>query len=240
MLDLGLFVMNRPYTTLFLLQSLDGKISTGSGGERDFDQDLPTITNLKEGIGQYYALEQQTDLVSVNSGKTQAKVGVNRRDPALVKASPVSFVLIDNKPHLDIKGCEYFARKSKTFFLLTNNPQHPAFGLRGRYANIEILFYAGSIDFQNAFSRLNQEYGIDSMTIQTGGTLNSLFIRENLIDRVRIVIAPCLVGGKDTPSLMDGRSLQNAAELSLIKTLTLTSCKRLKDNYLLLEYDVLS
>jgi len=35
--------MSRPITTLFMLMSVDGKISTGSSDELDVDKDYPTI-----------------------------------------------------------------------------------------------------------------------------------------------------------------------------------------------------
>ena len=52
---------NRPITTLFMLMSVDGKISTGATDELDVDKDFPKIDGLKEGVGQYYEIEQTTD-----------------------------------------------------------------------------------------------------------------------------------------------------------------------------------
>ncbi len=56
---------NRPYTTLFLLQSLDGKISTGATDERDFDKDLPLLPGVKDGLHQYRVITDQA--IGVNS-----------------------------------------------------------------------------------------------------------------------------------------------------------------------------
>ena len=41
--------MDRPITTLFMLMSLDGKISTGAGDGLDFDRDLPRVPGVAEG-----------------------------------------------------------------------------------------------------------------------------------------------------------------------------------------------
>ena len=90
--------MNRPTTTLFMLMSVDGKISTGATDEMDVDQDFPQITGLKEGLYQYYEIEQSTDLWSFNTGRVQAKMGVNTKE--MPSKTPVSFVLLDNR-HLD-------------------------------------------------------------------------------------------------------------------------------------------
>ena len=63
---------NRPITTLFMLMSVDGKISTGETDELDFDQDLPKISGVKEGLHQYYDIEKTTDLWSL-------KINVNHQ-----------------------------------------------------------------------------------------------------------------------------------------------------------------
>ena len=41
--------MNRAVTTLFMLMSLDGKISTGCSNSFDFDTDLPLIDGVSQG-----------------------------------------------------------------------------------------------------------------------------------------------------------------------------------------------
>ena len=72
--------MNRPITTLFMLMSLDGKISTGENDSLDFDSDLPNGSGVKEGLHQYYEIEQSTDLWSFNTGRVQAKTGANQKE----------------------------------------------------------------------------------------------------------------------------------------------------------------
>jgi hypothetical protein len=46
--------MNRPITTLFMLMSVDGKISPGASDNLDSDKDFPAIDGVKEGLHQYY------------------------------------------------------------------------------------------------------------------------------------------------------------------------------------------
>lgn len=230
----------RPKTTLFLIQSLDGKISTGDTDEMDVDKDFQKIIGVKEGFDQYYELERHTDIVSFNTAKVQAKIGVNKKDLSEVEKSNVSFVIVDNKLHLDAHGTEYFAKRSKVFYLITSNKDHPAFKLKKQYANIEILYYPKEIDFVDTFNRLKKDYGIKRVTIQTGGTLNTTLLRLKLIDRVSIVIAPCLIGGKDTPSLISGESLHTEKELHDVKALEIISCKKLKNNYLHVVYKVIN
>ena len=230
--------MEKPVTTLFMLMSLDGKISTGKIDDRDVDKDFPKIIGIKDGLKQYYEIEQTTDLFSMNSGKVMAKVGANIKKENISKI-PVSFIIIDNKPHLNKIGVEYYIKRSKIFYLVTNNKNHPAF----QYKNIEnlcIIYYESKIDFVNLFEQLKNKYGINSMTIQTGGTLNSILLREKLIDKISIVIAPALIGGKETSTLIDGESLQTFDELIKIKALKLIENRTLNDSYIKLKYEIIN
>lgn len=54
--------MSRPITTLFMLMSVDGKISTGAADCLDVDADFPKIDGVRQGLHQYYEIEQTTDL----------------------------------------------------------------------------------------------------------------------------------------------------------------------------------
>ena len=226
--------MDRPVTTLFMLMSLDGKISPGSTDDLDVDKDFKNIEGLKQGLHQYYEIEQTTDLWSFNTGRVQAKMGVNEKP--FPNKTPVSFVLLDNT-HLTEHGISYFCVLSDQFVLITSNPDHPAFGMKKD--NLHIIFQQKQ-DLKDALVKLKQVYGCERLTIQSGGTVNSLFLREKLIDYVDIVIAPVLVGGKDTSTLIDGESLKVESELSKLGVLKLIENVSLDDSYIRLRYEVIS
>ena len=48
-----------------------------------------------------------------------------------------------------------------------------------------------------------------------------------------------LIGGKDTSTIIDGRSLMSESELSGLGVLKLESCTVLEDSYLRLRYKVI-
>ena len=226
--------MGRPITTLFMLMSVDGKISTGATDELDFDQDLPHVEGVREGLQQYYDIEQTTDLWSLNSGRVQAKLGVNEK--AAPAKTPVSFVLIDNH-HLAETGVRYFCARSKQLVIATSNPEHPAFQINE--PNLHII-YQSRPDLHDLLEQLGERFGCERLTIQTGGTLNGLFLREKLLDYVDIVVAPVLVGGRDTTTLIDGEALTTTRELSKLGVLKLEEVRQLKDSYIRLRYQVMS
>ncbi len=225
--------MDRPITTLFMLMSVDGKISTGATDDLDVDKDFPKIAGVSEGLHQYYEIEQTTDLWTLNSGRVQAKIGVNTKK--MPNRTPVSFVIIDNT-HLNENGIQYFCALSKIFVLITSNAKHPAFNIEE--GNFHII-YQKELSLKNALIKLKSEYGCERITIQTGGTLNGLFLREKLFHYVDIVVAPVLIGGKDTSTLIDGKSLLSQRELSKLGVLKLQECVVLENSYLRLRYEVI-
>ena len=221
----------RPITTLFMLMSVDGKISTGATDLLDFDQDLPKIDGVKEGLQQYYDIEQTTDLWSLNTGRVQAKIGVNTRP--MPEKSPVSFVLVDNH-HLTQHGVNYFCALSQKFVLITSNAKHPAFDCKEN--NLHVI-YQETLDLQKALSEL-MNLGCERLTIQSGGNLNGLFLKEKLFDFIDIVVAPILIGGKNTSTLIDGEDNLDVTHLASVGVLALQSVTPLNHSYIRMRYKV--
>ncbi len=227
----------KPITTLFMLESLDGKISSGNNDNLDADKDWCQIDGVKEGLYQYYEIETTTDFYSLNTGRVMAKIGVNERTKYHDKID-CRFIIIDNKPHLNEKGIDYICHWVNKLILVTTNKNHVAYSLREKYDNLDILFY-NDLDLKTLLTDMGKKYGAKAITIQSGGTLNGKFLRDNLIDYVNIVIAPLLVGGKDTSTLIDGESIISSKELGKLKALKLIECKQLDDSYIQLKYKVI-
>ena len=230
--------MNRPITTLFMLESLDGKISSGSSDNLDADKDFYRIDGVKEGLHQYYELEQETDIFSLNTGRVMAKIGVNEKKEYHEKIDAVTFVIIDNKPHLNENGIDYLCNWVGKLLLVTTNKNHIAYSLQYKYDNLEILYY-DTLDLKVLLEDLYSKYNAVRLTIQSGGTLNGMFVRNKLIDFVNIVIALIIVGGKNVATLVDGESITDESELNKLLPLQLLECNKLEHSYIELKYKVL-
>jgi len=232
-------MLGRTETTLCLVISLDGKITTGSTDNLDSDLDWKRIVGVKEGFAQYYEIEQSLGPNYLNSGRVLEKVGFNNKKEAPHK-EPLRFVVIDRKPHLNENGINYLCNWLERLFIVTNNLEHPAFELRSKHKNLETIYHENEIDCADLLVELKKNHNIEKITVESGGTLNSVFFRNGLIDHMKIVVAPLIVGGKDTSSLVDGFSLTEQSQLYMLKALKLRECKKLENSYLLLEYDVIN
>ena len=96
-----------------------------------------------------------------------------------------------------------------------------------------------ALDLNKLLEDLYSKYNADRLTIQSGGTLNGLFVRNKLIDYVNIVIAPLIVGGKDVPTLVDGNSITDETKLQKLMPLELIECNKLDNSYVQLKYKVI-
>lgn len=230
--------MERPVTTLFMLESLDGKINSGNSDALDVDRDWKNIDGLKEGLQQYYDIESNTDTFSLNTGRVMAKIGINERDGEPEKMDVMTFVIIDNAPHLNERGIDYLCRWVGRLILVTTNDIHPAFKMRENYENLDIFHYK-TLDLAQVLHDVHEKYGAERLTIQSGGNLNCQFLRDDLIDYVNIVVAPVLVGGRDTSTLIDGEAISSPEELDKIRPMKLLECKALNDSYVQLRYEVI-
>lgn len=229
--------MERPITTLFMLESLDGKINSGNSDNLDADKDWCQIEGVKEGLHQYYEIEATTDYYSLNTGRVMAKIGINDRKEYHEKVD-VSFIIIDNKPHLNEHGIDYLCNWVEKLILVTTNKNHISFSLKEKYENLDILYYE-VLDLKTLLTDMKQKYNAEKITIQSGGNLNGKFLREDLIDYVNVVIAPLLVGGRDTSTLIDGDAISTVNELNKLKALQLIECNKLEDSYIQLKYKII-
>ena len=228
----------RPITTLFMLESIDGKINSGNSDELDVDRDWKNIDGLREGLQQYYDIESETDLFSFNTGRVMAKIGINNRTEEPHKIDALTFVILDNEPHLNEKGIDYLSHWVGRVIIVTTNPEHPVFAAQEKYNNVEVLKY-DKVNLKQMLEDLYEKYGAERLTIQSGGNMNGRFLREDLIDYVSVVVAPVLVGGRDTPTLIDGDAISSPNELSAIRPMELLECKVLDNSYIHLQYKVI-
>lgn len=150
--------------------------------------------------------------------------------------TPVSFVLLDNT-HMTEHGVQYFCARSKEFVLITTNKTHPAFNIKAD--NLHII-YQENLSLEDALIELKKNYGCERITIQSGGTVNGMFLREKIFDYVDIVVAPVLIGGKETSTLVDGAALTKENELDKLGVLSLIGCDVLENSYIRLRYKVVS
>ena len=89
------------------------------------------------------------------------------------------------------------------------------------------------VDYEKAIYDLNTKYGIETILVDSGPTLNRLLLGRGLINEISLLISPVLVGTKSDKLLaylnLDSQNVN----------LELLTCEDLDKGYVLLRYKVL-
>lgn len=91
------------------------------------------------------------------------------------------------------------------------------------------------IDFPLLLTLLYDKYHIRSLMVEGGPTLNYYMFKNQLVDELRLIHLPFIVGGADTPSLVGGKPIHSIEDMFHLS---------LKNHYmcgknLITEYDII-
>jgi len=91
------------------------------------------------------------------------------------------------------------------------------------------------VDLQVLMQILYDDFGIKKLMIEGGPTLNWHMLHEKLVDEIRLIHLPFIVGGSDTPSLVGGMHINTEDEMIRLNLKKYFMC----GSNLVSEFDVL-
>ncbi len=110
---------------------------------------------------------------------------------------------------------------------------------RAKLADLDIdAVVAGGerVDLRLALEELNRLYGVQTLRVDSGGSLNGALLRADLVDEVSVLFEPRLVGGETPRSLMRAAAVSGPQE---IVELRLMAMEAFADDVVWLRYRVL-
>lgn len=90
------------------------------------------------------------------------------------------------------------------------------------------------VDYARALRVLSEEFGVTVVRMDSGGTLNGIFLQAGLVDEVNLLVHPVLAGGTSTKMFFE---VTEHASGDLVQ-LNFRNVEMLRDGMLLLTYDV--
>jgi 2,5-diamino-6-(ribosylamino)-4(3H)-pyrimidinone 5'-phosphate reductase len=196
--------MDRPHIIINCAMSLDGKIASKSGKQIKI--------SCEEDIKRMYKLRHNSDAVLVGIGTVLSddpKLTVKEKYVKNPK-HPVRIVLDTN--------C-----KTPTNALVVNNTTKTLIitdkKCNKKYQNnVELIKCKsdgkGFINLENLIEIL-KEKGIQKLMVEGGSTVIGSFLKSNLLDDMYVYVAPMIIGGTNTPSLV--KNINENINLRLVK-----------------------
>jgi 2,5-diamino-6-(ribosylamino)-4(3H)-pyrimidinone 5'-phosphate reductase len=87
------------------------------------------------------------------------------------------------------------------------------------------------VDFKTALEELNTSYGVETVLLDSGGTLNGVLLGQGLVDEISLLVHPVLVGGESPLTVFKGE--EKHIQLDLIGS------EEVEKGFLWLRYNVL-
>jgi 2,5-diamino-6-(ribosylamino)-4(3H)-pyrimidinone 5'-phosphate reductase len=92
------------------------------------------------------------------------------------------------------------------------------------------------VDYRKALEEVNSRYGVNTVRVDSGGTLNGRLIRDGLVNEISVLIHPCLVGGSTPHSFFRAPDLTTADGVVQVKIINI---QRLDGDLLWVRYEVM-
>ncbi len=202
-LNIGYFyvkLLKRPYVTLKLATTADGKIATQTGESK-------WITSA---VARKFAhkLRAQNDAVMIGTGTLlKDNPRLNCRLPGLEKYSPVK-IISDNKGKLN---SSHLILNGKEVITFTNEAE---MAVQHRVIDNKPL-ENGGVDLISGIKYIAR-YGITRLLIEGGGKLASSLLKDNIVDNITWIRTSYLAG-HDAISAIHSLNIHHVAELYKFK-----------------------
>ena len=227
----------RPFVTMNVAESADGKISPVGHGKVTFGS--------SEDRAQMELLRSEADGVLIGSGTLLVE------DPPIIIRDPqvsARRLALKGAPHpLNIIVCStlpdhlaqmkfFLHPETEKIVFTTDKTPSDLLATAARFAHVEVvpLNAAGRVDLVEVVRRLHGR-GVRHLLCEGGGELNFSMLEAGLVDEVYLTICPFLFGGRTAPSPVDGAGFPR----DRVRKLALKSHHVGSQGEIFLSYDVL-
>lgn len=97
---------------------------------------------------------------------------------------------------------------------------------------------AERVDFKQALEQLGAKFGVTTVRVDSGGTLNGVLLRAGLVDELHLLVHPVLVGAAGTRRFFEDTPAVAKGEAGGLLKLELLSSQQLDQGLMLLSYAV--
>src|ERR1039457_4572353 len=202
----------RPFVLVNMAMTADGKIATANRAVSSFGsaRDHEHLLKLRAMADAVMAGARTVDSAAINLGP----------GPARFRRWRLKNGLMENNLRVIVSGngsinpaAEIFQHHFSPILVLTTGRASKA-RLRQLRAVTDEVKVCGrqEINFREAFCWLRGKWGVKRLLCEGGGGLNDALFRAGLVDELHLTICPKIFGGRNAPTIADGRGFHRLAE----------------------------
>jgi len=201
----------RPFVLLKMAMTADGKIASKTGDSKWISSEESRLMVHK--LRNKYAAV----LVGVNT--------VLKDDPQLtvreIEGRDPWRIVLDSQGRIPLRAKILQAKsEAKTIIATTAKmPRDVEAALKERGSKVEVWRLPakdGKVDLVSLIEKL-AALGIDSLLVEGGATVAASFLKENLVDKIMLFIAPKIIGGREALTPVEGEGLAKIEDAFSLK-----------------------
>jgi diaminohydroxyphosphoribosylaminopyrimidine deaminase/5-amino-6-(5-phosphoribosylamino)uracil reductase len=205
-----------PFVTLKSALSLDGKIATSTGESQ-------WITG-PEAREQVHRMRDQVDAILVGAGT------VLKDNPLLTtrlkngKGRNPARVILDAKAEIPLKARVFHrANRERVVYVTTSKASAVRVNrLKNRGILVNVISYKNNHILLIKLMKLLGSMGVASVLLEGGSRINAGALKEGIVDKVVLFLAPLIIGGESAPGVVGGPGIKSLKQALNIKNLTVT------------------
>ena len=201
-----------PFVFVNMAMTADGKIATANRAVSSFGsiRDHEHLLELRATADAVMAGARTVDSAAINLGPGPARFRRLRLKNGLMENN--LRVIVSGNGSLN-PAAEIFQHRFSPILVLTTGRASKA-RLRQLRALADEVKVCGrqEINFREAFCWLRGKWGVKRLLCEGGGGLNDALFRAGLVDELHLTICPKIFGGRNAPTIADGRGFHRLAE----------------------------
>jgi len=205
--------MKRPHVLMMSEITVDGKLTLKKGASSKIlmkYMDHATEILLHRTRAEYDAIMVGSRTIQIDNSFLTVRL-VPGRSPIRVIPSSMA----DIPPDANVLGPD-----APTVIAVSSRAPEEKVAMLAKRGVSVVVTGEDRVDLPLLMERLHDEFGVRRLMLEGGPTLNWHMLHHRLVDEIRLIHLPFIVGGADTPSLVGGMHIEDESQmirLSLLK-----------------------
>ena len=219
-----------PFVYLNVATTADGKLAPANRVFVPFSskRDRELLLELRARADAVMAGARTVDLGAINLGPGSSRFRQMRLEHGLPEYN--LRVIVSGSASLDPKAEIFRHRFSPILVLTTDRASKRKVQQLSRVADEVKSFGAHELDLVKALRWLREKWQVKRLLCEGGGELNDALFRHDLVDEIYLTLCPLVLGGREAPTMADGRGVDNLTDATHLR---LKSLKRIGDELFL-------